>query len=235
MAFPPPRRRVLRTPGAGRIREGLGFHLRRDRGQWQRLELELEKAVAKGFGKEMLPAMRAIGKFVRKRVQSGIRRGAPGGRPLRPNAPATVQRKKSARPLIDTGFLVNSIIQRTRRIGRARIRTTIGPPRGVAHPGRSGTSVRITGGAIAGRGVLAASGSRRRTVARIGAFHEFGFKHRGALMSQNLRRPFLRPVLRRLRPEIVLMFRRIFGREIAARLFFFGPGRLPITRGTFRA
>lgn len=42
-------------------------------------------------------------------IKTGIRSGAPGGKPLAPNAPSTIRLKRSSKPLINHGDLVRSI------------------------------------------------------------------------------------------------------------------------------
>lgn len=160
----------------------------------------------RGMRRELFLAMAAVGRLLLKQTQLGILRGAPGGVPLRANAPATIAKKGSSRPLIDTGTLLRTITTITYRRG-AFVVTEVGVPRNVRHA------------------------DPRRTVARVGAFHEFGFWHANA--GRFLQRPFLRPVLVREAPRIISTFSAVFGRALARRLRFFGPLRPPTAGGRF--
>lgn len=199
----------------GTKRHPIHIEIRRDVRSWVRLIAELRKARTKTFKPEMMKAMRKVGIFLKSRVLKGVRRGAPGGRILQRNAPATIDRKRSSKPLIDTGQMLGSIVTRTNRRGTIRIRTTVGPQK---------FSRRKT--------------KRRspRTNARVAAFHEFGFRHRGGILTgaRKIRRRFLRPVLTAERPHIIRIFRKEFGRAVSQRLFFFGPNAPRPRGGIFR-
>lgn len=208
-------RLVASRPLKGTKRSPVHIEIRRDVKAWVKLVNELKKARTKTFKPDMMKAMRRVGVFVKNRVVKGVKRGAPGGRVLSKNAESTIDRKQSSKPLIDTGQMLKSIVTRTRRLGRARIRTTIGPVKFKLRQGTRRTP---------------------RTNARVGAFHEFGFTHQGGLLAgrRKIRRRFLRPVLVAERPEIIKLFRKEFGKSVSSRLFFFGPNQpRPTAGGTF--
>jgi len=76
--------------------------------------IEKREIITKFVGKEFINYIKAvtsldralnrIGLKVTSLVKSKIKKG-----PFTPNAPATIKRKKSTRPLIDTGRMLNSI------------------------------------------------------------------------------------------------------------------------------
>jgi hypothetical protein len=126
----------------------------------------------------------------------GLRTGAPGGFPLKANAPATIRKKGGNQPLRDTGALQRAIVHSVTRTGRV-VTAAIGP---AAHRTHSDT---------------------RRTVARVGAFHEFGFRSAPSGEGPFLRRRFLLPVLIRERPFIIRLFAKEFSAGMARKLDFF--------------
>lgn len=90
-----------------------------------------------------------IGLFLAGRVIRGILSGRPGGQRLRPNRPATIAKKGSSKPLIDTGHLVRKILVIPRKQGRV-------PAVFVGAPGR------------------VISGDPRRNIGRVAGYAEFG-------------------------------------------------------------
>lgn len=145
-------------------------------------------------------AMGSVARYVNRQVREGIRSGAPGGYPLQANAPATIEKKQGRRPLFDTGTLARNIVHSVTRRGNV-VTAAIGPAKFTRHA------------------------DSRRTVGRIGAFHEFGFVHAGRLasgrMPQFLRRRFLLPVLLTERRNITKLFAREFSAGVARKLRFF--------------
>jgi hypothetical protein len=112
------------------------------RGDWRRMERFLKKN-SKDISLES--GLVAAGTFLSRRMRVGILSGRPGGRRLRPNAPATIRKKKSNRPLLDFHAMVNNI--KARRITRNKV------------------SVGLFGDTR--------HSDSRRTVAEVGRFHEF--------------------------------------------------------------
>ena len=68
-------------------------------GLGQRLQRALEKEV------------RDMAMLLVRETKKGIVSGAPGGETFAPNAPSTIARKGSSKPLIDTGVLLSSIVE----------------------------------------------------------------------------------------------------------------------------
>ncbi len=106
-----------------------------------------------------------IGLFLAGRVIRGILTGRPGGQRLRPNRPATIAKKGSSKPLIDTANLVGKILVIPRKRGRV-------PAVFVGAPGRLPSGDRRSG----------------KNIGRIANYAEFG-------TTTLLPRQFLKPVL----------------------------------------
>lgn len=68
-------------------------------GLGQRLQKALEKEV------------RNMAMLLVREIKKGIVSSAPGGETFAPNAPSTIARKGSSKPLIDTGVLLSSIVE----------------------------------------------------------------------------------------------------------------------------
>ena len=225
----------------GARRGVIGMEFVRDTKAWRRVVLDFERG-ARASRNGLVLAARATGRHLNRKVRQGLRTSAPGGRPLMRNTPATLRKKSGSRPLIDTGTLSRSIV--TRVVRRAFfVDARVGPAKNKAHPGRRGFSGvpprRRPRGEVAFRlaslGTTAAvqtGATRRRTVGRIAAFHEFGFRHVNA--GRFLRRRFLLPVLLRERPFIVDLARKTLGDEIARNMIFFNRRALKTRRGIFR-
>lgn len=202
MAGPPPTR-LSRAAGGLPI-----LTMSRDAKAWARVQQDLAIAAA-GIGDVSMRAMRVVTRWLQRQVKTGITRGLPGGRPLKRNAQATIRRKGSARPLLDSGTLRNSLTRSVTRRGRV-VTGAVGIIKYRQHP--------------SGRG---------RTVARVAMFAEFGFNHVTA--GRFIRRRFLMPVLVREAGEIQRLFARAFSAGAARRLRIRGPIRPNIVRGIVRA
>lgn len=180
----------------------------RDAKAWAKMQQDLAIAAA-GIGDVSMRAMRVVARWLQRQVKTGITRGQPGGRPLKANAQATIRRKGTSRPLIDSGTMRDSIVRSVTRRGPV-VTGAVGVAKYKQHP--------------SGRG---------RTVARIAMFHEFGFSHVTA--GRFIRRRFLLPVLVRESGEIQKLFARFFSAGAARRLRIRGPIRPKIVRGIVRA
>ena len=90
-----------------------------------------------------------IGLFLHGRIVRGILSGRPGGKRLRPNRPATIARKGSSKPLIDTGTLIRRIVVVPRTQGSVR-------------------------GVFVGALASMPSGDPRRSMGRVAGYAEFG-------------------------------------------------------------
>lgn len=179
----------------------------RDRAAWAKMDRDLRTAVA-NYPTVTERAMRVVVRWLQRQVKTGITRGAPGGRRLAANTPATIRRKGSGRPLIDSTALRSAIVQNVSRRGRV-VTGAVGVQKFKQHP--------------SGRG---------RTVARIATFQEFGFQHVTA--GRFIRRRFLLPVLIREAPEIQKLFGRVWSAGAARRMRIRGPVRPKIGRGIVR-
>jgi len=105
-----------------------------------------------------------------KRIRYGILTSRPGGQRLRPNAPATIRKKGSSKPLIDTRKLLETI--QARRLSRTAV--FVGISGGVQHT------------------------DPRRSVALVGRFHEFLTKNFPVLPRRRFLGPVLHKELPRL-------------------------------------
>ncbi len=186
--------------------------LARDVKAWTKLVNNLERAAAQ-YPAVTERAMVYVARWIKRQIQVGIRRGAPGGEALLPNAPATIRRKGHARVLRDTDTLLNSIAFDVTRRG-PRVTAAIGVARFVAYASRPS-----------------------RTAARVGAMHEFGFHHMGRGVFHTslnyLRRQFLEPVAHREAPEILKLFTRIWEGGMSRYIRFHAPLR-PTAAGSVR-
>jgi len=70
------------------------------------------KKFPKRLRKHVKVATKAVGLAAEDAIKEGIHRGQYGTETAEPNAPITIERKKSSRPLVDTGELTKSINDR---------------------------------------------------------------------------------------------------------------------------
>ena len=114
-----------------------------------------------------------------REIKRGIRSQAPGGKPFAKLAASTIRRKGSSKALIDTGFLVNAITQKI-----------------------------VAEGAFVGllRGTRNKEGE---DLVNIGAVMEYGatIQHPNGAVIVIPPRPFLHPVMRKHRKQIVEHYR----------------------------
>lgn len=86
----------------------------RDKAKIERFAMgQIKRVVMKQTDAET--AFLRIGEFVQRGIQKNIRNGN-----WTPNAPSTIRQKKSARPLIDTGRMIQSIRPEVRKGGRKK-------------------------------------------------------------------------------------------------------------------
>lgn len=93
--------------------------------------------------------MSNVGLFLAGKVVRGVLSGRPGGVRLRPNRPATKDRKKSSKVLIDTGSFIRTIVIVPRKQGSAR-------------------------GVFVGSSARMPSGDPRHSLGKVAGFAEFG-------------------------------------------------------------
>jgi phage gpG-like protein len=115
-----------------------------------------------------------------REIQRGIKRQAPGGVPFAKLAESTIDRKGSSKALIDTGFLVNAITQKI-----MADKAFVGLLRGTVNP-------------------------HGEDMVNIGAVMEYGatIQHPNGATIIIPARPFLHPVMREYRDEILENYRK---------------------------
>lgn len=115
-----------------------------------------------------------------REIQRGIKRQAPGGVPFAKLAESTIDRKGSSKALIDTGFLVNAITQKI-----MADKAFVGLLRGTVNP-------------------------QGKDMVNIGAVMEYGatIQHPNGATIIIPARPFLHPVMREYRDEILENYRK---------------------------
>lgn len=141
-------------------------------------------ALGNSLGPRMAAALQAAtvknALLLVREIQRGIKRQAPGGVPFAKLAESTIDRKGSSKALIDTGFLVNAITQRI-----------------------------MADKAFVGllRGTVNAQGE---DMVNIGAVMEYGatIQHPNGATIIIPARPFLHPVMREYRDEILENYRK---------------------------
>ncbi len=157
-----------------------------------------------------------IARFLVARTREGILRGAPGGKQFNRLAAFTIARKGHDRPLIDTRQLLEAL--RAERMGQGRnwSQWYAGIPADLPHR----EPRRIAG--FTPERLIAI----RRTIARIGAFHEFGFRPSKIQTT----RPFLGPTLESERQTI----EQLAEARLAQWIGLDGPRMPPRSGGIFR-
>lgn len=148
-------------------------------GEWEKVKRLLAQQPGARLALAIRQATVKAAILLVREIQRGIRSQAPGGQSFVPLATATVERKKSSKALIDTGFLINSITHRILKdrafVGLLKTRTY-----------RDGESV-----------------------ANIGAVMEYGatIPMPNGVTIIIPPRPFLHPVMAQYRDEILDMYR----------------------------
>lgn len=113
---------------------------------WRQFRRFLEREVPRD---DVFAALDAVGEHLRAQVGKGILTGRPGKIRLRRNKPATIQKKGSSKPLIDTSTMLTSFVNE-REEGKTVPSVFVGLKASQIHA------------------------DQRRNVARVGRFHEKG-------------------------------------------------------------
>lgn len=97
-------------------------------GDWAAIQARLANPVQK-MKKAVSRASLKSALLLRREIVKGIKTQAPGGEAFAPLAESTIDRKKSSKALIDTGFLINKITQRVNvdEVFVGLLRGTVGP------------------------------------------------------------------------------------------------------------
>ncbi len=141
-------------------------------------------ALGNSLGPRMAAALRAAtvknALLLVREIQRGIKRQAPGGVPFAKLAESTIDRKGSSKALIDTGFLVNAITQKI-----MADKAFVGLLRGTVNP-------------------------KGEDMVNVGAVMEYGatIQHPNGATIIIPARPFLHPVMREYRDEILENYRK---------------------------
>lgn len=81
-------------------------------GEWDKVRAKLNAGMGPRLTKALRQATIHNAFFLVQEIQRGIRSQSPGGQPFVKLAESTIARKGSSKDLIDTGFLINAIIQK---------------------------------------------------------------------------------------------------------------------------
>jgi hypothetical protein len=149
-------------------------------GDWKRARAKVGASLGPRLATALRQATIRSALLLVREIQRGIRNQAPGGKPFVQLAESTIARKGSSKALIDTGFLLSSVIQKI-----LADKAFVGLLRGTVH-------------------------KNGEDLVNIGAVMEYGatIEHPSGVTIVLPPRPFLHPVMEQYREEILENYRR---------------------------
>lgn len=172
------------------------------------------KALAEVKGRQAL-AVRQVALTAEREIKLGLSKGAPGGKALKPLSPITIltRKRRSSKPLLDTGGLRNSI---KTTFNATKMAAFVGVHRSARGPGRKdvlnialvhefGTkpyAIPVTPGVRRFFRFLAhASGGQIKPISR----------NKQVIMHPGVpKRPFIRPVIEKIGPKLEAALKKTF-------------------------
>jgi len=180
---------------------------------WQIARVRFSTAVATSQGRQWL-AIRRAALLAERELKKGLRSGAPGGQRFKPLALSTTLLRGGKKPLLDTGSLLGSI---TTNLNKGRKSAFVGVLRTARKNGDNLMNVAVAHEFGTKRYVVKVTPAMRRffwvlhfkSGGRIKPFKASTtwFMHPGVPA-----RPFVRPVIRAIRPRLEREIRVVFGR-----------------------